>query len=144
MLAAAYLHDVLEDRPDYDGELRAGFPPTVVALVEALTEQKLDAHGNKRPKLERFEDYVAGLSLESSTTRAAIPISCADKMDNAESLVNAERRGDRILDRLTTRPDQHGPQLARMREIYAPVVNPSLLEAYDAAVRALLELIATR
>ena len=144
VLAAAYLHDVLEDRPAFGRRLRVEFPPSVVSIVEALTEVKLDANGNKRAKLERFEDYVAGLREDTPTTRRAIPISCADKLDNALSLVAAERRHDPILDRLTTLPEQHGPQLARMREIYASVVSPSLLAAFDEAVRELLEVIATR
>jgi (p)ppGpp synthase/HD superfamily hydrolase len=144
VLAAAYLHDVLEDRPAFEARMRAELPPLVVSIVETLTEQKLDERGAKRPKQDRFEDYVAGLSVLTPITRRAIPISCADKLDNAESLVMAERRGDRLLDRLTTRPDQHGPQLARMRDIYAPVVHASLLTAFDAAVAELLELIAIR
>ncbi len=144
VLAAAYLHDVLEDRPTFAGRLRAEFPPLVVELVEAVTEEKLDASGHKRPKVARFESYLAKLSVDTPVTRLAIPISCADKLDNAASLVRAERRGDPILDRLTTRPEQHGPQLAQARRVYAPVVNASLLVEFDDAVRELLAVIATR
>ncbi len=144
VLAAAYLHDVLEDRPAFGDQLRVEFPPLVVSIVEAVTEQKFDQNGTKRSKHDRFEDYLAGLKASTPITRQAIPISCADKLDNTESMVAAERRGDRILDRLTTRPDQHGPQLARLREIYEPIVTAALLAAFDTAVQELLELIAQR
>jgi (p)ppGpp synthase/HD superfamily hydrolase len=48
MIAAAYLHDVLEDCPEYESRLRQEQPREVVEIVEVLTEQKLDADGKKR------------------------------------------------------------------------------------------------
>lgn len=144
MLAAAYLHDVFEDRPAWAARLRGEFPALVVSVVDALTEQKLDAAGNRRPKAARFADYVRGLGVDTPVTRLALPVSCSDKLDNARSLVAAEARGDHILDRLSTRPDQHGPQLTHLRGLYAPVVSASLLAAFDAAVADLLALIARR
>lgn len=137
MLAAAYLHDLLEDQPGYADRLRAEMPPEVVDTVRVLTEPKKDARGALRPKSERFEDYLAQLRAGTDAAQRAIPISCADKIDNARSLVEAERAGHRLLSRLSTRPDEHAEQLARLRTLYVPRVGESLLAAFDEARAAL-------
>ncbi len=140
-LAAAYLHDLIEDRPAFTERMRGLVPPEVVETVEALSEVKLDERGALRDKRARFEGYVRALSAGTDAARRAIPISCADKIDNARSLVAAERSGSSILDRLRTRPGEHAPQLRRLRAIYAPVVRPSLLAELDDATEALLDAI---
>src|SRR5262249_7510334 len=51
-LAAALLHDVVEDT-DWPAErLRAEFPPQVLEYVSAVTERKLAADGSKRPWID--------------------------------------------------------------------------------------------
>lgn len=142
LLAASYLHDVLEDQPGHAGALRDEFPPMVVTLVELLTERKQDATGRRRPKDARFADYLAALRADSPDVRRALVISCADKLDNLESLIACQNRGDNLFSRLATRPGQHGPQLARLRELYLPVVAPSMLTAFDEAVRSLEDTLA--
>jgi len=140
-LAAAYLHDVLEDRPAFADRLRAEMPPAVVATVEALTEAKRDPGGRPLPKSERFRGYVERLRAATEAARRAIPVSCADKIDNLTSLVDAQRHGVQLLLELRTRPGQHAAQLATLREIYAPVVRADMLQAFDAAARELADLI---
>ena len=105
-LAAAYLHDLLEDQPAYADQLRRDFPEAVVASVEALTEQKLDENGHKLDKRRRFALYVARLEVDADAARRAIPISCADKIDNLRSLVHGPG-GHRLLFELSTRPGDH-------------------------------------
>ena len=136
-LAAAYLHDLAEDQPQFAERMRDEMPKEVVDVVAILTEQKLDETGKKRPKSARFTDYVAGLSGSSDVARTAIPISCADRIHNTLSIVEDERRGFSPLMLLTTRPGELLQQLARLRVVYAPVVNDTLLQAYDDATRAL-------
>ncbi|MFK7986053.1 MAG: HD domain-containing protein [Sandaracinaceae bacterium] len=143
-LSAAYLHDLLEDQPEHAATLRREVPAPIVAVVEALSESKTDTAGRVRPKKERFEDYVARLSDGSDASRRALPISCADKIHNTSSLVAAEGRGERLLARLNTRPAEHGPHLALLRQLYAPTVNPGLLATFDRARDALLQAIARR
>lgn len=140
-LAAAYLHDLLEDQPAFAGRLRAEFPPELVETVEMLTEKKLDERGEKRPKSARFRDYAEGLRSGTAAALRAIPISCADKLDNVRSLLADERRGTQILTQLQTRPGQHAEQLALMRGIYAPVVPAPMLVAFDQAARDLADYI---
>ncbi len=136
-VAAAYLHDLLEDRPVFADRLRAEMPPAVVAIVEVLTEPKLGPSGATRPKADRFADYLAQIGQDTAAARAAIPISCADKVHNLSSLVEAEAAGDGLLARLSTRPGQHASQLAKLRPIYASRVSASLLAAFDDAVAKL-------
>jgi (p)ppGpp synthase/HD superfamily hydrolase len=143
-LAAAYLHDLLEDQPRFEDRLRSEFPIAVVETVELLTEVKLDAEGNKRHKDERFREYVAGLSAEGAAALRARVVSCADKIDNALSLIDAERRGLSLLARLSTRPEQHEVQLATLRPLYEAVVRPTLLGRFDAAAKELAEVVRTR
>jgi hypothetical protein len=140
-LAAAYLHDLLEDQLEHAPRFRREMPVAVVETVEAVTEQKRDEHGRAIDKRERFARYVAGLERESEATRRAIPVSCADKIDNLRSLVGGGPEGRWLLWRMNTRPGDQEPQLRRLRKIYAPVVTSTLLRAFDEAAEALLELI---
>src|SRR5262245_30275281 len=105
-LAAAYLHDLLEDQPEYAPRFRAEFPAAVIETVEALSERKRDAHGQELEKAERFAGYVAGLAQDTETVRRALPISCADKIDNLRSLVDGGADGNRLLFRMKTRPGE--------------------------------------
>jgi hypothetical protein len=141
MIAAAYLHDLIEDRPEHAARMTSAMGPEVEAVVRALTEIKYDEAGQKRDKRARFASYVEGLKKSDDAVLRAIPISCADKIDNVRSLIEAERAGHRLLGRLSTRPGEHAPQLASLREIYARVVPESLLAIFDAEARTLAETI---
>jgi hypothetical protein len=134
-IAAAYLHDLLEDRPAFGDRLRAEMPRDVVDVIAVLTEPKHDVRGALRPKRARFEDYLAQLSSNTEAARRAIPISCADKIDNARSIAAAPA----LLGKLSTRPGEHREHFARLRRIYARHVRPELLATFDAARRALLD-----
>jgi hypothetical protein len=131
VVSAAYLHDLLEDQPAFAAEFRREFPDEVVRLVEALSEIKLDAAGRRLPKAERFERYFQGLAGRSEAALRALPVSCADKIDNGRSLIEAEARHDPLLLRLNTRPGEQLSQLDRLRPLYAEVVDASLLAEFD-------------
>lgn len=137
LVAAAYLHDLLEDRPAFGDELRAKMPAEVVETVEALSEVKLDEQGRRLPKSVRFDRYLRGLSQRSPVTERALPISCADKIHNVESLIEAEARGEPLFLKLNTRPGEQLAHLSRLRPLYADVVAPSLLARFDRAHREL-------
>ncbi len=140
-LAAAYLHDLVEDRPAFAAQMQASMPREVIETVHALSEVKRDDDGRPRDKRARFEGYLAGLRAETEAARRAAPVSCADKIDNARSLVWAERSGESLLARLSTRPGEHEAQQAALREVYAGRVSAALLAEYDRAAEALLEAI---
>lgn len=146
LLAAAYLHDLVEDQPEHAERMRATMPAEVVSIVACLTEEKLDPEGRPREKRARFAGYVEGLRAGTPAARQAAVVSCADKIDNLRSLIRGERErpgGRSLLRALRTRPGEHRAQLATLRPLYAPVVAPSLLAAFDAATDALEALLAT-
>jgi (p)ppGpp synthase/HD superfamily hydrolase len=142
-LAAAYLHDLLEDQPAFADELRRAFPPEVVATVEVVTEPKLGPDGRKLPKPVRFEAYVRQLGATTAAAVRARAVSCADKIDNLESLLASERAGEQLLTQLSTRPGQHGHHVATLRGLYAPSVTPALLASLDGAAARLADYLAT-
>ena len=139
-LASAWLHDLLEDQPAYAARFRADFPAAVIETVEALSETKRDADGRELEKSERFAGYVAGLMRDTEAVRRALPISCADKIDNLTSLAG-ETEGNRLLWRMKTRPGDQEPHLRTLRRLYAPIVRTPLLEAFDEATAAVLALV---
>ena len=83
LLAAAALHDVLEDTPTTPGDLAARFPPRVCELVAALSERKRDETGAKIPWEVRKAEHRARLAAADAPTRA---LALADKLHNLRSL----------------------------------------------------------
>lgn len=88
VVAAAFLHDVLEDENRHDDRMerdafRRLVGPEVAALVEGVTEQKYAADGSRRGWLERKGDYVEQLRRGPVE---AVAISLADKLHNMWSM----------------------------------------------------------
>lgn len=143
ILASAWLHDLLEDQPAFADRLRAEFPREVVEIVEALSEPRRGPDGARLPKEQRFAAYLAGLGSGSAAAGRALPVSCADKLDNLESLLAGERGGDKLLAELHTRPGRHRHHLAALRALYAPKVPSALLAAFDDAASRLADYLVT-
>ncbi len=98
-VAAAYLHDVIEDKNQYGqrfrrAQLRRAIGAEVAALVEGVTEQKLDAEGNARPWRARKIDYIAQLN---DGRVECVAISLSDKLHNLWSMNQALQRGADIF-----------------------------------------------
>ena len=140
LLAAAYLHDLLEDQPTFEPQLREQMPAAVVSICEILTETKLDRAGQLRSKSDRFTGYVE--QLRAAGDPRALAISCADKVHNLQSIVADETAGRPILLRLSTRPGEHRGQLATLQAVYGPVVNDALRWRFETARVAMLDLLA--
>ena len=84
-VAAAFLHDALEDQNRYGERLRRERLRTlmgaqVATLVEHVTEHRYDAQGEVRPWRERKERYLE--HLEAEAPDEAVAISLADKLHN--------------------------------------------------------------
>ncbi|PSQ89964.1 MAG: phosphohydrolase [Bacteroidetes bacterium QS_8_64_10] len=84
VVAAAFLHDTLEDENRHDQRLRSGrlrdaVGEDVTGLVQIVSEKKLDDEGRRRPWRVRKEEYVANLGREPA---GAVAISLADKLHN--------------------------------------------------------------
>jgi len=83
-VAAAFLHDVLEDGNRFGqrfrrARLRQLMGDAVTLLVETVSEPRLDADGTVRPWRDRKVDYIARLREGPA---AAVAISLADKLHN--------------------------------------------------------------
>ena len=95
VVAAAYLHDIIED-PNTHGErmtpeaLRDLVGPDVTRLVVDVTEPKLDDDGNKLPWRVRKEAYVDHLT---EAPDAALAISLADKHHNVWTMNQTLEQG---------------------------------------------------
>lgn len=100
-VAAAYLHDVIEDMNQHGQrfrrtQLRETLGEDVAAIVDGVTEQKYDAEGNARPWRARKEDYIAQLRMGHVE---AMAISLADKLHNLWTMNQALASGTDVFAR---------------------------------------------
>lgn len=90
MLAAAWLHDVVEDTPARIQEVRDTFGDGVAVLVEMLTSVSRPEDGNRARRKAIDLAHIAGASREAKTVKLA------DIIDNARSIA----RHDPVFARL--------------------------------------------
>ena len=96
ILAAALLHDVVEDTEHTLEMLAVDFPPKVVQLVAAMTERKHDHDGRKRSWLERKDEHLRHIFAEPWEARAIV---LADKLHNLGSMVVDRDNGEELWGR---------------------------------------------
>ncbi|MDH7568435.1 MAG: HD domain-containing protein [Armatimonadota bacterium] len=82
VLAAALLHDVVEDSPTTPEMVRAAFGERVARMVAALTKDRREGPG----KAERDRAYLQTLHQADAVTRL---VKLADRLDNARVLHRA-------------------------------------------------------
>jgi hypothetical protein len=102
-VAAAYLHDTIEDMNEHGQrlrrkQLREAVGAEVAKLVAQVSEQKTGADGEMRPWRERKEDYLA--QIRTGGAKAAA-VSLADKIHNLWSINQSLEAGEDILDVLS-------------------------------------------
>jgi len=103
VLAAALLHDVVEDTSYTPVELAAEFPPTVAQYVAALTERKLDSDGRKRTWQERKQEHIEQVSGEALKARAIV---LADKLHNLGTMLFDLEAGEELWSRFGASPEK--------------------------------------
>lgn len=103
ILAAALLHDVVEDTEHTLEMLAADFPPKVVQLVAAMTERKHDHDGRKRSWQERKEEHLRHIAAEPWEARAIV---LADKLHNLGSMLVDLEGGADLWPRFSASPDR--------------------------------------
>lgn len=81
MLAAAWLHDTVEDTPTTLSDIESHFGPQVAALVAMLTNVSSTGGGNRFERKNRDRRHSATASPEAKT------IKLADMIDNTRSLL---------------------------------------------------------
>ncbi|HIG73076.1 MAG TPA: HD domain-containing protein [Bacteroidetes bacterium] len=94
-IAAAFLHDTLEDRDRHARTLAADrlaalVGEEVVAIVEAVTEPKVDDAGRPLAWRVRKDAYLATLRAASAEAAA---VSLADKLHNAYAMASSLEAG---------------------------------------------------
>lgn len=103
ILAAALLHDVVEDTDHSLEMLAADFPPKVVQLVAAMTEQKHDHTGQHRSWQDRKDEHLRHIAAEPWEARAIV---LADKLHNLGSMVVDLEAGADIWSRFNAPRDR--------------------------------------
>jgi (p)ppGpp synthase/HD superfamily hydrolase len=81
MLAAAWLHDTVEDTPTTLSDIESHFGPEVATLVAMLTNVSTAADGNRFERKNRDRRHSAQASPQAKT------IKLADLIDNTRSLL---------------------------------------------------------
>jgi (p)ppGpp synthase/HD superfamily hydrolase len=79
VVIAGFLHDVVEDTAATQEDVSARFGAAAAEIVRRCTEVKTDAHGNKRPWIDRKRDHIAAIVNAPMVARAVI---LADKLHN--------------------------------------------------------------
>lgn len=86
MVAAAWLHDVLEDVPSVSiDHIEVVFGPEIAAIVLQLTNVSRPEDGNRATRKAKDRDHLAQASPEAQT------IKLADLLDNASSILAHDR-----------------------------------------------------
>ncbi len=96
IIAAALLHDVVEDTAITIEDLARDFPPNVVELVAGLSERKLDAEGKLRSWHDRKRDHLEVVASSPFGVRAIV---LADKLHNLGTMVFDLEQGEPIWSR---------------------------------------------
>ncbi|EOS92763.1 HD domain-containing protein [Erwinia tracheiphila] len=81
MLAAAWLHDTIEDTPGTLSDIRTHFDDEVATLVEMLTDNQLPEVTNRAARKVAHFRHSAQISAEAQT------IKLADIIDNTRSII---------------------------------------------------------
>jgi (p)ppGpp synthase/HD superfamily hydrolase len=123
-VAAAFLHDVIEDRNRWRNHLseeglEAVMGPEVTDLVRYVSEKKYDNEGRPRPWRDRKAGYLDGLS---SAPDGAVAISVVDKLHNLWTINNSLQNGIDVFSEDENRRALHGSpaeQLWLVEEVLA-------------------------
>jgi hypothetical protein len=91
MIAAAWLHDVVEDTPATLEDVRREFGASVAVLVQDLTDVSRPSDGNRAARKEVDRRHLALASPRAKT------IKVADLIDNCEDITRNDPRFARVF-----------------------------------------------
>jgi (p)ppGpp synthase/HD superfamily hydrolase len=125
-VAAALLHDVVEDTRFGLDDVRARFPPRVVELVHLMTQWWADdapaaVKASEKPK------YYAAILKDAD----AIALKLLDRADNLEDMAGVADRARRWAERYLRRSEEE------MAPLVEAVALPGVRARYEAALAAL-------
>lgn len=102
VLAAAVLHDVLEDTDLTQEQLAPDFPARVLEIVVGASETKMDTTGVRRPWADRKSDHVNDIR---SASHDVVAVVLADKLHNLASMVFDLQAGEDLWPRFNASRD---------------------------------------
>lgn len=85
-IAAAWLHDTLEDTPATSGQIEQEFGFAVAKLVEELTDVSKPGDGNRAVRKQIDRDHLGAASARAQTVKLA------DLIDNCEDITGHDTR----------------------------------------------------
>ena len=137
---AGLLHDVVEDQGYEMAQIREHFGPRVAGLVDALSEHKRDASGQKRPWGVRKRE---ALEKVREASREAAAVKAADALHNAESFLEDLRRaGPQIWQHFNEGPQHQLAYYRRIVEVSRERLGPHpLVDELNRAVDSLAQAI---
>ena len=91
VIAAAWLHDVVEDTPVTIDEIEREFGRGVRELVDALTDVSRPHHGNRKARKALDREHLAGAPVRAQTVKLA------DLIDNCDDICRHNRGFGRIF-----------------------------------------------
>ncbi|MEI6379195.1 MAG: HD domain-containing protein [Candidatus Falkowbacteria bacterium] len=137
VIAAALLHDVIEDVAGYSlAALELDFGPRVASLVQSVSEVDKSVGMSQLPWRERKDAYLANLKTNEE---GALYITAADKIHNLQSLIEAYLdRGEQIWSDFHSPADSklwfyHEVLLILEKRLASPIVA-ELAKVYEQAV----------
>lgn len=128
LLAAAALHDTIEDTDVTAEELRARFGPRVAALVEAETDRLYEADGRDVDWRTRKQE---GLDRLARSPREVKMVALGDKLSNMRAIAQDYRQiGDRLWDRFHA-PAGRADHVWRYKSLAAALSELKDTDAYQ-------------
>jgi len=103
MIAAAWLHDVVEDTDVTLEDIAAQFPAEVVQLVDCMSETKYDEAGTKIPWAERKAHHIREMSGASDDAKAVM---LADKLHNMTTMLDEQAEQPDFWDRFNASKEE--------------------------------------
>jgi len=85
MVAAAFLHDVVEDTPRTLDEVSCEFGPDVTRLVDEMTNRPKDSEAPRPERKRQDRERLIGVSMEARI------IKLLDRIDNLQEMTDAPR-----------------------------------------------------
>ena len=139
VIAAAWLHDVVEDTPTTIEEIEREFGPDVRELVDALTDISRPHDGNRAARKARDREHLAKAPARAQTVKLADLIDncqdicrhnarfCRVYLAEMAALLDALTRGDAVLQRKARKSfEKWSARLAKM-EVPSPTEVDSAL-----------------
>jgi (p)ppGpp synthase/HD superfamily hydrolase len=133
ILAAALLHDAVEDTELTHDDIVQRFGTTIAKLVSAVSEVKHDEDGVALPWRHRKEEHVARLRHEPIAARA---ITLADKIHNVGTLLDDVNADPAAWSRFSSTPSEQlwyhravldaigdEPELVCLKQEYRTLLN---------------------